>query len=92
VDWRQRFACRAKVRYSCPAKAFGEVIRLGTLDHTQIGLGVYQCEFCGGMHVGHRRAVRLMKRQGRDLGKNIIAKMIHRRVLIEAPTGEKERF
>lgn len=71
-----QMVCRKKVRYASPIPALVEFIRLaanGTILH---GLNVFQCECCGGFHLGKYRFKRNRKAYGKLADKWIIGRLL----------------
>lgn len=74
---REARACRRKVRYSNPLAAMRTFIKVAS-NGFALTLGIYQCEVCGGLHLGNSRFNRRTTKAEQENGKRVIARLIAR--------------
>jgi hypothetical protein len=52
MDPKQYFACERKIRY--PSMKAARQAKKILMARGDSGLDAYECEYCGGVHLGHR--------------------------------------
>lgn len=74
-----RITCRRKKRYRDPLAALSRLIEIGTDGSAHQNLGVYECDVCGGLHIGHRR-MRRFKSFASLADRNVISRLLNRKL------------